>query len=202
VSGTRLLDLDPASREALELDAVLAYVASFAATTTGRRRLLAAVPIASAEELAAVHGAVGETVDHLVRFGRLLPGRVPDPEPALRRSRSTGCSSSRCRFAISRALSRGHCAPQAPRGDRGRRVDALRALGRVIRTWDRSRAGGRPRRPRRTARGRRSPELRRVRVAIARTSERLRRQLEAFVGDPRPRRSSATTSSRSATAGS
>jgi DNA mismatch repair protein MutS2 len=186
VSDARLLDLDPTSREALELDAVLAYVASFAATTTGRKRLLAAEPLASAEHLAAEHAAVGETVDHLVRFGRLLPGRIPDPEPALAALAVDGLlvDPLPLRDLASALLAAGSLGKLLA-GIEGEGFGALRSLGRLIpdlgplarEVADHVAPDGR-------LEDGASPELRRLRVAMARTGERLRRQLEAFVGDP------------------
>jgi len=186
VSTARPFDLDAISRDALELDAVLAYVASFSATTTGRARLLATVPTASWEDLAGEHAAVWEAVDHLLRFGRMLPGRLPDPEPALAALAVDGLLVDPLRLRdLASALLAAAALRKHLGGIEGDGFEALRALGRGIpdlqtlarEVADHVAPDGR-------IEDGASPELRRLRVAIARTGERLRRQLEAFVSDP------------------
>jgi len=75
------MDLDPASRRALELDAVLAGVASRAVTPEGARRLLALPLLADVREVQEEQAAVGEVSAELVATGRLLPASVPDAAP-------------------------------------------------------------------------------------------------------------------------
>ena len=186
MNAARRFDLDLTSREALELDAVLAYVASFSATMTGRARLLASAPMASSEELNGEHAAVWEAADHLVRFGRLLPGGLPDPEPALAALEVSGLLVDPLPLRdLASALLAAVSLRKLLGGIEGEGFDALKALGRGIpdlgalarEVADHVAPDGR------LADGA-SPELRRVRSAIARTGERLRRQLEAFVSDP------------------
>jgi DNA mismatch repair protein MutS2 len=186
VSAANRFDLDATSREALELDAVLAYVASFSATTTGRKRLLASQPSASAEELAAEHAAVFEASSYLDRFGRLLPSRLPDPEPALAALAVDGMLVEPLPLRdLATALLEAVSLRKLLSGIEDPRFDALKALGRQIPD-----VGSLAREvAQHIAHDGRledgaSAELRRVRSAIAKTGERLRRQLEAFVGDP------------------
>lgn len=64
--------LDPASRQGLELDDLLALVAELAATDAGRAELLALAPSADAGELARRRGAL-EEAQVLLLDGRLVP---------------------------------------------------------------------------------------------------------------------------------
>ncbi len=180
------LDLDVASREALELDAVFAYVASYAATTTGKARLLALAPIASLEVLDVELSAVFEAVDHLLRFGRFLPGGVPDPEPALAALAIEGMVVDPLPLRdLASALLDAAFLRKRLAGIEAGGFDALRSLGRAIpdlavvarEVADHVAPDGK-------IEDGASPELRRVRAAIGKTGERLRRQLEAFINDP------------------
>jgi DNA mismatch repair protein MutS2 len=186
VRGGGGFDLDAASRQALELDAVLEYVASFASTTTGRALILAMHPASAAAELVAEHDAVAEAGDHLVRFGRLVPSGVPDPEPALAALAPAGLVLPPLRLRdLASALLEASSLRKRLGGIEGDGFASLRALGRAIpdlsglakEVADHIAPDGR-------IEDGASPELRRVRVAVAKTGERLRRQLEAFVSDP------------------
>jgi len=186
VSTAPALDLDAISRDVLELDAVLAYVASFSATTTGKARLLALVPITSWEGLEAEHAAVSEAVDYLVRFGRFLPGGVPDPEPALAGLAIEGMLVDPLPLRdLASALLDATFLRKRLGGIEAEGFDALRRLGRAIpdlqalarEVADHVAPDGR-------IEDGASLELRRLRVAIGKTGERLRRQLEAFINDP------------------
>jgi DNA mismatch repair protein MutS2 len=186
VSATRTFDLDATSRDALELDAVLAYVASFSETTTGRSRLLATAPSASGEDLAEEHAAVWEARDHLLRFGRLLPGRLADPEPALAGLAIDGLlvDPLPLRDLASTLLAAASLGKRLG-GIEGEGFEALKVLGRGIPDLGAlARAVADHVAPDGRIEDGASPELRRVRVAIAKTGERLRRQLTAFVNDP------------------
>ena len=186
MSTAPALDLDAISRDVLELDAVLAYVASFSATTTGKARLLALVPITSWEGLEAEHAAVSEAVDYLVRFGRFLPGGVPDPEPALAGLAIEGMLVDPLPLRdLASALLDATFLRKRLGGIEAEGFDALRRLGRAIpdlqalarEVADHVAPDGR-------IEDGASIELRRLRVAIGKTGERLRRQLEAFINDP------------------
>jgi DNA mismatch repair protein MutS2 len=186
VSENLRLDLDAASRDALELSAVLAYAASFASTTPGRRLLVSALPSSEATELIAEHAAVAEAGGHLLRFGRLLPAGVPDPEPAREGLAIEGAvvEPLRLRDLASALIEAGYLRGRLT-GIEGDGFPALRSLGGAIPNLsalaqvvaDHVAPDGR-------IEDGASPELRRIRVAIAKTGERLRRQLEAFVSDP------------------
>jgi DNA mismatch repair protein MutS2 len=186
VSATNRLDLDLTSRQALELDAVLQYVASFSASTSGRNKLLATTPSASVEDLAAQHDAVFEASRHLERFGRLLPGRLPDPEPALAALAVEGLLVEPLPLRdLASALLEAVSLRELINGIEDPGFDALKALGRRIPdVGSLAREVARHIAPDGRLEDGASPELRRVRSAIAKTGERLRRQLEAFVGDP------------------
>jgi DNA mismatch repair protein MutS2 len=186
VSTDRTLDLDAASRDALELDAVLSYVASFAASAPGRRKLLAAAPIASVEELLGEHAAVAEAGRHMTRFGRILPGGLPDPEPALAALAVPAMVADPLQLReLASVLLQAAEVRKSVLGIEGEGFDRLKATGRGIPdvsslARDVARHVGPDGRIEDGA----SPELRRVRVAIGTTAERLRRQLESFVHDP------------------
>ena len=186
MSATNRLDLDLTSRQALELDAVLQYVASFSASTSGRNKLLATTPSASVEDLAAQHDAVFEASRHLERFGRLLPGRLPDPEPALAALAVEGLLVEPLPLRdLASALLEAVSLRELINGIEDPGFDALKALGRRIPdVGSLAREVARHIAPDGRLEDGASPELRRVRSAIAKTGERLRRQLEAFVGDP------------------
>ena len=83
MSAPALLDLDDETRRALELDAVLTFAASFAASAPGRRLIAGTIPSADRAHLAAEHEAVAEAARHLERWGRFVPGGLPDPSPCL-----------------------------------------------------------------------------------------------------------------------
>lgn len=186
MSGDIGFDLDAPSREALELDAVLAYVASFAGATTARRRLLESVPTASAGALAAEHAAVAEASLHLEKLGRLVPARLPDPEPGLAGLSVEGMQIDPIplrdlagALIQSASLKRAVAAIDLPdfpalKALAGRIPDLSKEAGEVaehIAPDGRIEDGA-------------SQQLRRIRTAIATTGQRLRRQLESFVNDP------------------
>jgi len=186
MSETYGVDLDAVSREALELDAVLAYAASFTATATGRAMLLSSVPLTSCALLSAEHAAVGEAEAHLDQLGRLLPSGVPDSEPALTLLDVSGLviEPIPLRDLASALLEAGALRRRLGGIDRpgfdalkalASRIPDLTALAREV--TEHVAADGR-------IEDGASAELRRIRSAIAKTGERLRRQLESFVNDP------------------
>ncbi len=179
-------DLDGASREALELDSVLAYAASFAAMAPGRARILGLQPSTAREALEAEHAAVHEARVHREEIGALIPARLPDPEPALIGLRVTD-------LVVDPVPLRDLGSALLAAGDLRRQLSALdpaafpslRELGRSI--SDASPIAARvvaSIAPDGTLEDAASAELRRIRLAIAKTGERLRRQLESFVNDP------------------
>ncbi len=180
----RQMDLDPASRRALELDAVLEGVAARAVTPEGARMLLALPLLASAREAGEEQAAVGEVAAELQATGRLLPASIPDASTALA---ALGMEGMRIDPLPLRDLAAVLVAAVelkravAPLEERRRlkqlmvdvpdlRTEAtavLRHVGPDGRLDDDA-----------------SPELKRLRHAVARVGERLRRQLESFVHDP------------------
>jgi DNA mismatch repair protein MutS2 len=78
------LDLDPRSREALDFDELLRWVAQFCRTSPGEARVLALAPTADGDELTGLLASVHETARYVDREGALLPGGLPDPTEGLR----------------------------------------------------------------------------------------------------------------------
>jgi len=180
------LDLDSASREALELDAVLLYVAGFAATTTGRKRLLASAPVASPDTLGEEHAAVAEAADHLGRHGRLIGSRLPDPEPALSALGVDGIVLEPIALGdLAGALLESASLRRRLLANELAGFDALKALAAGIPDLSPLAAEVAAHiAPDGRIEDGASDELRRIRQAIATTGSRLRRQLESFVNDP------------------
>jgi hypothetical protein len=77
------MDLDPASRRALELDAVLESVAARAVTPEGARVLRTLPLLGTAAEAGEEQAAVGEVAAEIQSTGRLLPAGIPDASIAL-----------------------------------------------------------------------------------------------------------------------
>jgi len=77
------LDLDPETRRALEFDELLEWVASYARTAMGARRVVASIPSSDAAVVRREIGSVEEVRRMLAEEGKLLPGRLPDPTTAL-----------------------------------------------------------------------------------------------------------------------
>lgn len=180
------LDLDPATRVALELDAVLESVAAHASTLPGARTLREARPVSSLDAIRAELSGVEEARAALRTDGRLLPARLPDPRPALAALAVPGYAveplplrNLASVLVVAADLRR----MPAERGPQPRPVlDAIRRgipdlaeISRpVVRHVD----------PDGTLGDGASAELDRLRRAIARTGEKLRRQMESFLHDP------------------
>ena len=179
-------DLDPESRDALELLHVLEYAAGFASSTPGRERLLASRPRTEVEALRREHASVEQAKGHLERIGRLLPSGIPDPGPALAALEVAGLvvDPIPLRDLASVLLEAADLRKRLSKLDEPE-LSALAALGREIPDL-----GGLAREvaqhvaPDGTIADEASAELRRIRVAIGKTGERLRRQLLSFVHDP------------------
>jgi DNA mismatch repair protein MutS2 len=180
------LDLDGESREALELDAVLAYAASFASSAPGRLLLLETPPLSDLPALRSEHAAVAEARAYVARVGRLLAGRLPDPGPAERVLAVEG-------LPVEAAALRDLASCLLAAADLAKRLAGLSeaglvhlaALGRGIPDLS---AAASPIARGIGADGRleddASKALGRIRQAIGVTGDRLRRQLESFVHDP------------------
>jgi len=186
VSRLGELDLDADSRDALELAAVLAYAAGFAASAPGRARILDARPASEAAALVREHAAVAEAGRHLEQIGRLVPARVPDPGPALGQLAVEGLLVEPLPLRdLASALLQAADLRKRLSGLSGPGFEALTALGREI--PDLGTLAGEVARhvaPDGTIADEASDELRRIRGAIAKTGEKLRRQLMSFVHDP------------------
>ncbi len=186
MSGPPEFDLDPTSRGALELDAVLAHLSTLASTTTGRSRLLSTQPTADLSALVAGHAAVAEAREHVGRHGRLLPTRIPDPQPALAALEVDGLPAEPLALRdLALALVEAGEARKRLSSLEGAGYEALKAIGRSIPDLGAlAREVALHVAPDGSLEDNASPELERLRSAIGKTSERLRRQLEALVGDP------------------
>lgn len=180
------LDLDPATRTALELDAVLESVAAHASTLPGARMLREARPISSLDAIRAELSGVEEARAVLRSDGRLLPARLPDPRPALAALAVPGYAVEPLPLrdlasvlVVAADLRR----MSAERGPHPRPVlDAIRRgipdLAELARPVVRYVV------PDGTLGDGASAELDRLRRAIARTGEKLRKQMESFLHDP------------------
>lgn len=178
-------DLDPDTRTALELDTVLGALATLAATASGAKSLREACPSARVSELREEILTVEEARAYLRVKGRFLPARLPDPGPALEALAIPGYTVDAVALrdlasvllAASDLRSLG-----AGLGDGYPRIAALARAIPDLRTLvrpvvehvqpDGSLGDGA------------STELARLRRAIAKTGDRLRRQLESFLHDP------------------
>ncbi len=79
------VDLDAASRRALEFDALLDAVAGEARTSAGAEIVRRLAPFACLQDLRREGGRVAEARHHLVREGALVPGGLADTRASLRR---------------------------------------------------------------------------------------------------------------------
>ena len=83
-SGGAELDLDGASRQALGLDEVLAWVAEFARTAAGADRVRSCLPSIDAAEVGERLSRVAELRRHTIDEGALLGAGLPDVRDSLR----------------------------------------------------------------------------------------------------------------------
>jgi len=180
------LDLDPGTREVLEFDAVLAWLAEHARTVPGRACLVATVPWTDPRPIRETSEIVREALDHLDGDGAIVPAGLPDPGPALA---ALGVEDVRLDAPSLRDLAR-FAVQIAEIGEH------LRGL--AVDRWPRLRGTAVPipdlRRwalpilhaiePDGTLRDAASDELREVRAARRRGTERLQRQLLALARDP------------------
>ncbi len=181
-----LVDLDPDSRRALEFDAVLEVVASHAVTEEGARRMAALNPLRDEAAARAHLAAVEETGREIGARGRLLPGRLADPLVALGALAVEGARASTVALRdlalvlLAAADGRARLASlperESPRlRSLGRGLPDLRREARAI--VDHVEPEGR-------ITDDASAELKRLRAAVARTAEAIRRRLESFLREP------------------
>lgn len=182
----RPADLDADSRRVLELDAVLDEIAGHASTPGGAASIRAARPSFDGDLLEAEHEAVAQARGWIGQRGRLLGGGLPDPGPALAILPLEGyaCEPAQLRDLAEILL----VAADLRRSLGSREAEAFPALQEHARGLADLRALAQPVAENVGPDGRlldgASAELHRVRQAIGRTGERLRRQLESFVHDP------------------
>ena len=181
----RALDLDAATRAALELDAVLESVSSFAASRPAAAAIRGARPGTSLEAIRHELDGVDEVRILLRTDGRLIPAKIPDPTPALEAIALPGYT---VEPLVLRDLATALLTASDLRGSLRRRGDAspiLSGLGQAIPDLrDLARPVATYVQPDGTLADGASAELDRLRRALARTGDRLRRQLESFVHDP------------------
>jgi DNA mismatch repair protein MutS2 len=181
-----IVDLDPQSRTALEFDELLDWLAEFARTPGGARRVKALQPSAEAANVVAELQTVAEVRAYLEAQGGLVPGTSGDPTASLRSLAVAGMRLDATRLyelasvvmaaADLRVRLVGLDEARSPRLSRiGRRLPDLRREAEVVlrcvepdgRIADQA-----------------SPELRRIREDQARVANRLRRMLEAQLRSP------------------
>jgi DNA mismatch repair protein MutS2 len=181
------LDLDGASRRALEFDELLAWVASFSRTALGADRVVSTEPSADPEVVRARLQALDEARRYLDEDGSLLGVRLPDPREAVRALRVEGCTLD---GKATRDLALVLDAARAVRS-RLRRLDGeafphLRGLGDSIPEFrEEARAVLRGTDTEGRLLDDASGELRRLRARAVGVSDRLRRMLERHLRDPR-----------------
>lgn len=180
------LDLDPAARRALEFDALLDVVAGYARTEPGARRVRGIRPTADPGLASVRLETVAEVLRYLEEEERLLGGSLPDPRATVE---DLSVEGKRVDAAALRDLSLVLEAAGTV-GGRLRRLPVeeyphLRDLGDSIPDLDQEvgailenvEADG-------TLSDSASRELRRIRQAIARVGEKLRKMLERFFREP------------------
>ncbi len=180
------LDLDPATRAALELDSVLESIAGHAATLAGARLLREARPFSNLDAIRRELSGVEEGRAVRRTDGRLLPARLPDPRPALSALAVPGYAvepRSLRDLASVLVVAADLRRSSAGRGPEPRPVlDAIR--GGIPDLAELARPVVRHVEPDGTLGDGASAELDRLRRAIVRTGEKLRRQMESFLHDP------------------
>jgi len=181
------LDLDDASRAALEFDELLEWVASFARSAAGAERVVAVSPSAEAQTVRTRLEAVYEIRVCLQEGGALIPGRPPDSRAAVAALRVEGTQlDGKTARDLATVLDTAWGVGGRLRRLAGASFPHLRRLGTemadlraesevVLRGTD--------------GEGRlldhASPELHRLRLRVGRVGERLRSMLQRFVKDPR-----------------
>lgn len=182
----RFVDLDEESRGALDFDVLLGVVAGYAVSEEGRRRVRGLRPLRDGAAVRREQESVGEVVREVGANGRLLPVGLPDPLPALAALEIEAARASTlelrdlARVLLGAAALRGRLLRLAEKGSprlraMGRELSDLRGEARPI--ADCVEPDGR------IADGA-SPELGRLRRAVAGTSEAIRRRLEGILREP------------------
>lgn len=186
VARSEPFDLDAASREALQFGALLEWLAGFGVTAPGQARLLETRPEADAALLDLRIAACSEVLSYLGRFGRLLPGGMPDPAPALRLLAIEGATLEATVLRDLAALLDGVSALRRTlSGCEREQYPGLRAAGERLPDLTREvREVLDAIEPDGTLSDRASAELQRIRAARVRVADRLRRQLEGILRDP------------------
>lgn len=184
--GGRFVDLDEDSRRALGFDSLLDAVADYAVSEEGRRRVRALRPLREAEAVRFELESVGEVVREIGAGGRLLGAGLPDALPALA---ALGVEGARASTLELRDLASVLVEAAALRARLCRLAEKdsprLRALGRALSDL---RGEAQPIAEGVEPDGRiadeASPELARLRRAVARTTQAIRRRLEGLLRDP------------------
>jgi len=181
------LDLDSASRRALEFDDLLAWVASFTRTPIGAERITSVAPSADAKTIRDRLEAVDEMRGCLDEGGAVVPSRLPDPGQAVGALRVEGVSlDGKAVRDLALVLEAGRMVRARLRGLAADTFPHLRRLGDAIPDL---RAEAEAVLRGTDGEGRllddASPELRRLRDRSAQVGDRLRRMLQRYLRDPR-----------------
>lgn len=180
------VDLDGRTREALELDELLEWVAGFAATAAGARRVRALRPLADDAAVGRELDAVEQARAHLADHGRLVGAPLPDVRESLA---ALGVAE---RSLDPKSLL-GLAVVAGAAGELGARLsglpdDTMPRLVELGRTLPDLRSEAAPVLACVDGDGRvadeASPELRAIRTARVRTADRLRRILERHIKGP------------------
>ncbi len=180
------LDLDPTSRGALEFDLVLDLVAGHAATALGAARVRSLEPLTDERAIEEEHGRVEEAGRVLGESGRLVGGGLPDPTPALTALSVEGARIPpvEIRDLAVVALSASDLRVRLLSLD-GEAFPLLAGLGQGLPDLQTlARPVVRSVSPEGRIADEASEELRRIRAALGRAGERLRRMLSSLVREP------------------
>ena len=184
--GPSAVDLDEESRRALEFDELLDWVADFARTPLGGRRLRALHPSRDFETVRGELAGVAEVRQCLRERSHLVPGRLPDVTQAIDTLRVEGTrlegKSLRDLASVLKATGTLRSAVQGLAGEEYPR------LNRLVPDLPDLREPSEPVLRRTDLEGQildgASPELRRLRGQVTRAGERLRRLLHGYLKDP------------------
>jgi len=180
------LDLDRRTREVLDFDELLGWVADLARTEPGRRDVLGTRPGSDPDALAWELGTLAEVLEHHAVEGALVPAGIPDPLDAAATlavpGRVLGAAALHALASVAQAVWEvGSALRRLPR----ERAERLQRMGQAFPDLRRqAEAVLRHVSPEGGVADEASEELGRIRRARTRTAERLRRKLEGYLHRP------------------